>query len=199
LDSERSRGDRALRTTWKMGDVDQVTWEWLYAEHADRVLAYARRRVGPQDAPDIVAETFLAAWRRKEAIPSDALPWLYAVARNVIANLRRAARRRDALGARLAFAFPGGDDDPSRQSDERADVISALRQLPPMEREALMLVTWEDLEPHRAAAALGCSSATLRVRLHRGRRKLRSLLASDATARPPVVHGRLQRMGRQGP
>jgi RNA polymerase sigma factor (sigma-70 family) len=173
-----------------MGDVDQVTWEWLYAEHADRVLAYARRRVGPQDAPDIVADTFLAAWRRREAIPSDALPWLYAVARNVIANSRRAARRRDALHDRLVFTEPGPVDDPSRQLDERADVLSALRQLPPMEREALMLVTWEDLEPHRAAAALGCSAAALRVRLHRGRRKLQHLLATDAVAsREPVTHG----------
>jgi RNA polymerase sigma-70 factor (ECF subfamily) len=181
------------------GDVDQVSWEWLYAEHADRVLAYARRRVGPQDAPDVVAETFLAAWRRKESIPPDSLPWLYAVARNVISNTRRAARRRDALRVRLAFTPSGKEDDPSRRSDERADVLSALRQLPPMEREALMLVTWEDLEPHRAAAALGCSAATLRVRLHRGRRKLRSLLASDAATRSPVVHGRLQRTGGTNP
>lgn len=180
-----------------MGDVDQVSWEWLYAEHADRVLAYARRRVGLQDAPDIVADTFLAAWRRREAIPADPLPWLYAVARNVISNTRRAARRRDALRDRLAVAVadPGTGDDPSRQADERADMFSALRQLPPMEREALMLVTWEDLEPHRAAAALGCSAATLRVRLHRGRRKLRNLLDSDGNPPRPPVHEGLQRTG----
>jgi RNA polymerase sigma factor (sigma-70 family) len=176
-----------------MGDVDQVTWEWLYAEHADRVLAYARRRVGPQDAPDVVAETFLAAWRRREAIPSDSLPWLYAVARNVISNSRRAERRRHALRERLEVVRNGDGDDPSRQFDERADMLLALRQLPPMEREALMLVTWEDLEPHRAAAALGCSAATLRVRLHRGRRKLRSLLDGDANSRHPVESDGLQR------
>ena len=181
-----------------MGDVDQVSWEWLYAEHADRVLAYARRRVGPQDAPDVVAETFLAAWRRREAIPSDPLPWLYAVARNVISNSRRAERRRDALRDRLAIVRPGGGDDPSRQVAERADVLSAIQQLPPMEREALMLVTWEDLEPHRAAAALGCSAATLRVRLHRGRRKLRNLLEGDADSRHPVVPDGLQRAGGAG-
>jgi RNA polymerase sigma factor (sigma-70 family) len=186
------------RTTWKMGDVDQVSWEWLYAEHADRVFAYARRRVGRQDAPDIVADTFLAAWRRREAIPADPLPWLYAVARNVISNTRRAARRRDALQSRLAVAHPADGDDPSRHADERADVLSALQQLPPMEREALMLVTWEDLEPHRAAAALGCTAATLRVRLHRGRRKLRSLLDSGPNALPGVVDDGLQRTGGPG-
>jgi RNA polymerase sigma factor (sigma-70 family) len=170
-----------------MGDVDQVSWEWVYAEHADRVLAYARRRVGQQDAPDIVAETFLAAWRRREAIPTDPLPWLYAVARNVISNTRRAARRRDALQSRLAGADTAGSDDPSRQVDDRAVVLSALEQLPPMEKEALMLVTWEDLEPHRAAAALGCTAATLRVRLHRGRRKLRTLLDAEASAGPGIA------------
>jgi len=167
--------------------VDQVSWEWLYAEHADRVLAYARRRVDPQDAPDVVAETFLAAWRRREAIPTDALPWLYAVARNVISNSRRAERRRDALHGRLAVVRTGDGDDHAARVDDHTVVISALRQLPPMEREALMLVTWEDLEPHRAAAALGCSAAALRVRLHRGRRKLRSLL--DSGARPPSDPG----------
>ncbi|HEY7399641.1 MAG TPA: RNA polymerase sigma factor [Actinomycetota bacterium] len=156
--------------------MDQVSWEWLYAEHADRVLAYARRRVDPQDAPDVVAETFLAAWRRREVIPTDALPWLYAVARNVISNSRRAERRRDALRGRLAVVRTGDGEDPVARVDDQTVVISALRQLPPMEREALMLVTWEDLEPHRAAAALGCSAAALRVRLHRGRRKLRGLL-----------------------
>lgn len=160
--------------------MDQVSWEWLYAEHADRVLAYARRRVDPQDAPDVVAETFLAAWRRREAIPTDALPWLYAVARNVISNSRRAERRRDALHGRLAVVRTGDGEDPVARVDDHTVVISALRQLPPMEREALMLVTWEDLEPHRAAAALGCSAAALRVRLHRGRRKLRSLLDGGA-------------------
>jgi RNA polymerase sigma-70 factor, ECF subfamily len=65
----------------------------LYELHLDAVRAYAWRR-SQGLADEIVAETFLVAWRRLEAIPEDALPWLIGVARNVRANLRRGDRRR---------------------------------------------------------------------------------------------------------
>jgi RNA polymerase sigma-70 factor (ECF subfamily) len=44
-------------------------------------------------------------------------------------------------------------------------------------REILLLVAWEDLDPSSAAAALGCSRATFAVRLHRARRRLASAMA----------------------
>ena len=81
-----------------------VRWESLYASHAGQVFAYASRRVGVDDAADVVAETFLVAWRRLGDVPDDALPWLYAAARNVVNNARRAEIRRDALRSRLAAA-----------------------------------------------------------------------------------------------
>ena len=74
----------------------------LYERHASLVLAYARRRIGAADAEDVLAETFLVAWRRRDDVPEDALPWLYAVAGNVLRNRVRSERRRDALAARLA-------------------------------------------------------------------------------------------------
>jgi RNA polymerase sigma-70 factor, ECF subfamily len=68
------------------------------------LLAYAVRRVAdPADAADIVAETFLVAWRRLDEVPPDeqARPWLFGVARRVLANYYRGEHRRHALGERL--------------------------------------------------------------------------------------------------
>ncbi len=74
--------------------------EALYAEHAAAVHAYARRRTDPASAEDLVAETFLVAWRRLDRVPADALPWLYATAGRLLANHRRGEARRAALVAR---------------------------------------------------------------------------------------------------
>ena len=139
----------------------------LYETHAGAVLAYARRRVGAEEAEDVLSETFLVVWRRRERVPEDALPWLYAVAGNVIRNRVRAQRRRTALKARLA-AQPVVADDAS--SDPR--LFAALARLKPIDREALLLTAWEGLEPDRAARAAGCSTAAFHVRAHRARKRL---------------------------
>src|SRR6201991_2001869 len=78
----------------------------LYEAHGGAVLAYARRRVAADEAEDVLAETFLVVWRRRREVPPDALPWLYAVAGNVVRNRRRAERRRAALHARMATEPP---------------------------------------------------------------------------------------------
>jgi RNA polymerase sigma-70 factor, ECF subfamily len=172
--------------------IGHVRWETLYSCYADQVFAYASRRVGVDDAADVVADTFLAAWRRIEDLPEDALPWLYAAARNVISNTRRAEVRRVALRSRLATRQRlEGNDDPAPVVEARADIVAAMRLLPAPEREALMLVAWEDLEPRRAAAVMGCSPGTFAVRVHRGRRRLIKLLESrepegNATGRSRV-------------
>jgi RNA polymerase sigma-70 factor (ECF subfamily) len=80
---------------------DASRFEALYREHYAAVLAYARRRI-PGRADDVVSETFLVAWRRLDDVPSDGLPWLYGVARRVVADVRRSAGRQQALAERLA-------------------------------------------------------------------------------------------------
>ncbi|CAN5334491.1 hypothetical protein BH09ACT10_BH09ACT10_15450 [soil metagenome] len=60
---------------------------------ARRVLAYATRHCGPDDAVEVVSETFLHAWRTWDSVPTPALPWLICTARNVIRNVRRGQRR----------------------------------------------------------------------------------------------------------
>jgi RNA polymerase sigma factor (sigma-70 family) len=81
----------------------------LYDEHGRDVMAYALRRAAePQDAADVVAETFLVAWRRLHDVPAglDARLWLFGVARRILANHQRGERRRARLRAELAVAVP---------------------------------------------------------------------------------------------
>jgi RNA polymerase sigma-70 factor (ECF subfamily) len=146
-------------------------FEAIYREHAVAVTAYARRRL-PERADDVVAETFLVTWRRLDKVPDDALPWLYGVARRVASDLRRGSRRQEAVAERLA-GFP---EEPVGPVEVDVEILAALAAIPECDRELLLLVYWEDLEPRRAARALGCSRATVATRLWRARRRLRDEL-----------------------
>src|SRR5262252_4297857 len=79
-------------------------FEAVYRELYEPICGYALRRVRePEDAAEVIAETFATLWRRFDRCPPDAelRPWVFGVARRVIANQRRGARRRSALGQRL--------------------------------------------------------------------------------------------------
>jgi RNA polymerase sigma-70 factor, ECF subfamily len=155
-------------------------FEALFDAHYASVLAYALRRVDAELAEDVAAETFLVAWRRLHRVPVDPLPWLYGVARKMIANQRRGIRRREALIAKLKQDASGarGPWDIADRVVERAGVLAALARLGERDREALRLAAWEGLETARAARAAGCSRAAFAVRLHRARRRLMKELAS---------------------
>jgi RNA polymerase sigma-70 factor, ECF subfamily len=154
------------------------SFEALFAEHYVDVRGYVLRRSGADarsSVDDAVAETFLVAWRRLEDIGPDPLPWLFGVARRVLANQHRGDRRRLALADQLRrTATP---DQALALAPELSDRLrAALLTLSPREREALLLVAWEALPFDRAARAAGCSAAAFRVRLHRARRHLASHL-----------------------
>jgi RNA polymerase sigma factor (sigma-70 family) len=171
-------------------DVDRARsrLEDLYRAHARDVLAYARRRVPAEDAYEVVAETFLTAWRRLEVVPERALPWLLGVARKVVANQRRSANRRLALVAKIGGVGNSANRDPNSSTPSVVGelVLSAMSSLPERQREALMLCYWDDLDPSTAAQVVGCSPRVLSARLYRGRRRLaRQLGALDAGA----IHG----------
>ena len=82
-------------------------FEELFREHYPAVRGYVLRRAHRDAVQDVVAETFLVAWRRLEDVPDDPLPWLYGVARRTLANQRRSARRQGSLEQRLTTAAPG--------------------------------------------------------------------------------------------
>ena len=149
----------------------------LYEDNVERLRAYAWRR-DSHHAEEIVAETFLIAWRRLERVPEDAFPWLIGVARNVRLNLRRGDRRRDALQQRVA-AEPIVEADLAVTVTEHETLKQALRHLGERDREILLLAAWEDLDPASIAAALGCARATVSIRLFRARRRLAAALAKS--------------------
>ncbi|MFF2452905.1 RNA polymerase sigma factor [Isoptericola sp. NPDC058082] len=147
------------------------------------LLAYAVRRVAdPADAADVVAEAFLVAWRRIEDVPAgtDARPWMFGVARRVLANHHRGTRRRTALADRLRAEVVEAVPPPS--DDDVSDVEQALARLGDEDRELLRLVAWEQLARDEIAMVLGVSRAAVRVRLHRARRRLADQLAALAAA-----------------
>jgi RNA polymerase sigma-70 factor (ECF subfamily) len=184
-------------------DEREERFERLFRSHADAVRSYALRRADPEDAADVVAETFLVAWRRFDDVPSDPRPWLLTVARRVLANRRRTDRRVVSLSARLAQRTA---TDPAATTDEgtagtelRLAVLAALEHLPDKERETMRLLAWDQLSPRDAATVLGCSRATLAVRAHRARRKLATLLEPerDVEGAEETTPGAAARIGKE--
>ena len=150
--------------------------------HLQPVADYAARR-GSSDPEAIAAETMAIAWRRLDRVPvDDPRPWLVVTARNLLmAELRKSSHRSQ---ADRALARP--DAVPAVESADPA-VTRALRALPERDREALLLVAWEDLTPARAAEALGIAPVAFRVRLLRARRRFARSLAADGLPNTPDV------------
>ena len=158
----------------------QAQFEQLYREYADRVHAYALRRTSPAAADDVVAEVFLVVWRRLDRVPEQPLPWLYGVARRVVANRRRGESRAAALHERLVDGRSTVEPSASVVSAAVGDRVQrALAGLSERDRELLLLIAWEGLRVNEAAAALGVRSGTLAVRLHRARQRLAQALAEE--------------------
>lgn len=157
-------------------------FERCFRDHYASVLAFAMRRVeGRAAAEDAAAEAFAVVWRRRERMPEPPLPWIYGVALRVIANQRRAARRRRNLDDRLVHeaGAGGGGVDPQAAVERRDAFSAAFARLSEGEREVLRLVAWDGLGPAEAARVLGCSTGAFRVRLHRARRRLAKQLRAS--------------------
>lgn len=152
----------------------------LYEENARDLIAYARRRVpSAEDAADLVAETFLVAWRRLDEAPrgGDARLWLYGVARRTLSTQRRGELRRARLTERLRSELAAAARS-LPPADTRSDpVLRALAGLGEEDREILLLAGWEGLAPREMARALGISAVAARSRLHRARRRLRAAMS----------------------
>ncbi len=156
----------------------QVRFRQVF-EHLQAVADYAARRGSP-DPEAVAAETMAIAWRRIDRVPADdPRPWLFVTARNLLmAERRREARRsiadRAVAQPEAVVSADNGD----------AAVTRALHRLAPRDREALVLIAWDNLTPAQAAQTLGITPVAFRVRLLRARRRLERLLAAEAPARP---------------
>jgi RNA polymerase sigma factor (sigma-70 family) len=154
----------------------------IYTANYPFVLGYALRRC-PQaeDAADVVAETFLTAWRRLDDVPrGHSRTWLYGIARRVLANHARGRRRRHRLGERLREELRevAATEQNLQRQGELEDVAAAFACLSERDREILALAAWEGLAAADLGRVLGCSSNAARIRLHRARRRLARHLGS---------------------
>jgi len=175
----------------------QGRFQAIYQACHAAVLGYVvRRTASPEDAADVIAETFLTCWRRLEEVPRgpEARLWLFGVARRTLANHHRGERRRLALADRLrddlATAYR-----PQQHTAEESRIVAAFRRLPADQRELLALNAWEGLDYGEIAVVLGCSRNTVRVRMYRARKRMASELASvpaparrESLARTEIAH-----------
>ena len=144
----------------------------------DDLVRYAERRVVESAVDDVVADTFLVAWRRFDELPaepSEARAWLFAVARRILANTHRGRRRSHAVAVRIA-SQPRHHHDDAADVAHRVDLARAFERLTPRDQEVLALVAWDGLSTAEAARVLEISTSALSVRLSRARRRLREHL-----------------------
>ncbi|AEV81088.1 RNA polymerase sigma70 factor [Actinoplanes sp. SE50] len=156
----------------------------LFDRHAPHIHRYLARRLGDQVADDLVAETFLTAFRRRDTFwpgPHDARPWLYGIATNLVAQ----HRRDEARALRLRHAVAPDPDSFCHADQVAADVTAAalrdaltaaLATLADGDRDVLLLIAQEELTYEQVAVALDIPVGTVRSRLHRARTALKAAL-----------------------
>ena len=145
----------------------------IYEDCVRDVTAYALRRCGDRTvAAEVAAETFVVVWRRLDDVPGGdgARPWVFGVARLVLANHERTARRRDRLVERIAAL---ADSLPVTTVDGEPLVDAALARLSDSDAELLRLSYWEGLQPAELAVMLGTGASTVRSQLTRARQRFR--------------------------
>jgi RNA polymerase sigma-70 factor (ECF subfamily) len=153
----------------------------IYERHAVAVHMFLARRIGADQANDLLSEVFLRALEaRHRTHPHEsgsALPWLYGIARNVVRTHLRASRLRPINDPSPPFDW--GAVDARLDADAMsASLRAAMTSLTEQEREVLLLVSWEQLPIGEVAVVLGISANTARQRLHRARARAAAALAA---------------------
>ncbi len=169
----------------------------LFRRYAPEVQRYVRRRIGADAADDVVAETFLAAFRQRDGYNLErhnARPWLYGIATNLIGRYRRSEIQQYRVLARtgrdpVTEPFTDRVDAAVSAEGARGQLAAALARLPAAHRDTLLLVVWGDLSYAEAAAALGVPTGTVRSRMNRARKRLRRSLAGAGLSAPDGAPG----------
>lgn len=159
----------------------RAAFETLYRATLPSIRSYARRRAPADIAEDVVAQTFLIAWRKCDEALAGGLPWLYRTASFTLSNHQRTERRQVRVAGLVTATSETSIPDTAEAFVDRSVLAAAINRLTEAEREILLLVYWEHLSVKAVAAVLGCRPGTAAVRLHRARRSLREVL-SDPTA-----------------
>ncbi len=156
----------------------------VFDRHCPEILRYLTRRVGSQDAEDLLSQTFLVALERRStfrATAQGARPWLYGIASNLLLR-----RHRDEVRFLRALARLPHDHGVAIFEESAAERIDAaaqahaiagpLAELTAGDRNVLLLLAWAQLSHEEIAAALQIPVGTVKSRLHRARRQLRHAL-----------------------
>lgn len=156
----------------------------VFDENHDAVHMYCLRRLNVDDANEATADVFLVAWRKVDQVPSgsEALPWLYGVARNVVRNQHRSHNRGARLVARLGSVRAAPPEQPEPQvirHQEEAEVHLALSQLRAQDQELLRLKAWEGLSNDQIGKLLGMSHRAVEGRYARALNKLSKSLSTE--------------------
>jgi len=164
-----------------MGSNADARFETLDRAHAYDVHGYCLRRTSTEEAKDATSEVFVVAWRRFDDVPQggEALPWLYAVARNVLANRARSSRRRDRLAAKAAAQHEATVPGPETQivrNEQHDELVRALSKLSEKDQEILRLVEWEGLGRDKVADMFFVSRAAIDKRIGRAYKKMANTL-----------------------
>jgi len=186
--------DRELVARWQAGD--EAAFEELVKRHERRVFRLLLRMMGSrEEAEDVAQETFLSLHRHGKRFRSEARfsTFVYRVAANAALNRRRSLGRNRARIQKLAVRQAAGDDLPSAPRDPEdatagrehsAHVREALTRLSPSLRMPVVLYDIEGLAYGEIARVLGVAEGTVKSRIHRARKALRSEL--EALLRNPV-------------
>ena len=162
--------------------MPEVSLELLFDSYAVPVRRYLYRRLTHASDPaatadDLTADVFLVAWEKRSDIPADEpLPWLYAVARRVLANHRR--RRTDIPVSDLGALDAIDETDPAVLVCDDAALVAAWQALSSRDREVLRLAAWEGLSGAALATALGISPGGAGAALSRARTRLAEEIAA---------------------
>jgi RNA polymerase sigma factor (sigma-70 family) len=168
------------------GIGDDAGFEAAFREHFVPVYRFIARRVGPDLADDLAADTFATAYRRRGTYRSDRASlrsWLYGIAANLLRNHWRSEQRlleRDAQLAVTAVTTSPAPD--AARGDLEPRLAAALARLSREHREVLLLHAWADLDYDEIAAALGIPRGTVSSRLSRARASVRAELGYPAHA-----------------
>jgi RNA polymerase sigma-70 factor (ECF subfamily) len=171
-----------------MQDETPISFSDLYEAQIDSVYAYFRRRIAAVNAQDATADTFVVVWRRWQDRPPDdeLVPWIYGIARNILANHDRSNRRRSnlrrkLLGSPVSTVMEPADTELAHRS-EHDEVLRALAQLSPVERETLRLIEWDGLSREQVAAVFGVSRAAVDQRVSRAYKRMERFIQSPGAA-----------------
>ncbi|MFB9688983.1 RNA polymerase sigma factor [Amycolatopsis plumensis] len=169
----------------------------IFDRHSRHIHRYLARRLGPTAADDVLADTFLIAFDKRakfDPARSDARPWLYGIATNLVSRQRRTEVRE--LKLRLAVGPPAADEGHADRVADRVSVQAlgvrldrALAALRPRERDVLLLTAAEGLAYQEVAEALGIPVGTVKSRLNRARGRVRAELGAFDLVKETSRHG----------